>query len=252
MPQLPFGFDPDSGTFSNVRLPPPRVNNRYTSPSPTYTPASDTSYRYVRRELNWWERFDNFISNIGNWFAENFDDVVEKLSAGLYFIIIIGAAIAVIGTWINSGFWSAVGVGIVCLIVVGLLFWIGAIILPIATGIIMFTGRFIFWNAITLLIFLSVVIGGWIYTSFRPAPARETTEVVASQDSHQTYVCTARVLNVRSEASTNGNIIGTLRKGDQIKVTGTQGDFSSIEYKGRTGYVATRYLKQVEEIETNK
>ena len=34
-----------------------------------------------------------------------------------------------------------------------------------------------------------------------------------------------------------------LRKGQTVEVLGTEGDFARIDYRGRTGYVSTRYLQ---------
>ncbi len=242
MPQLPFGFDPDSGTFANVKLPPPRVNNRYTTAN-TFTPTADTSYQPGTTRLNWWQRFDRFISNIGNWFAENYDEVVDRLSAWLYILIFVGAVIAVIATWVNSGFLTAIVAGVIAFIAIGLLYYIAEIVLPIVTGITMFAGRFIFWNAFTFLLFLCAVFGGWAHSVLRPAAEAAPVEEVAEKPN--TYTCTARTLNVRSEPDTGSSVMGVLHKGDEIKVIESNGDFSRIEYNGSTGYVATRYITPV-------
>lgn len=247
MPQLPFGFDPDAGTFANVKLPPPRVNNRYNTGN-SYAPAADTSYQPVETHLNWWQRFDRCISNIGNWFAENFEEVVERISVWLYFIIFIGAAIAVIATWINSGFLAAIFAGIAAMIAIGIIYYVGEIILPIITGIIMFAGRFIFWNAFTFLLFLCAVFGGWVHSAMRSAPEPAPVEDVVVKPT--TYICTASTLNIRNEPDTRSSVMGVLRKGDEVKVIDNTGDFSRIEYNGSTGYVATRYIKPVDGIQT--
>lgn len=240
MPQLPFGFDPDAGTFANVKLPPPRVNNRYNTAN-TFTPTADTSYQPRTVHLNWWQRFDRVISNIGNWFAENYDEVVERLSVWLYILIFIGAAIAVIATWVSSGFISAIIAGVVALIAIGIIYYIGEIVLPIITGITMFAGRFIFWNAFTFLLFLCALFGGWAHSALRPAPKPVQVEAVTVKPT--SYTCTARTLNVRSAPDTGSSVLGVLRKGDEVKVIDNTGDFSRIEYNGSTGYVATRYIK---------
>lgn len=242
MPQLPFGFDPDAGTFANVKLPPPRVNNRYSGA--TASSADSSTCPVSRPQLSWWQRYDRFISDIGNWFSENYDETVDRLSAWLYIIMFVGAVIAVILTWISSGFWSAVFVAIGAMIGLGLFYYVASIVLPIVTGAVMFAGRFIFWNSITLLIFLSVVIGGAVHRSMQPTqPAKEKTEAAAPAPATQTYTCTAAVLNVRSQPNTSCAVLGALRKGQTVEVLGTEGDFARIDYRGRTGYVSTRYLQ---------
>lgn len=240
MPQLPFGFDPDSGTFSNIKLPPPRVNNNYST-----SPVSTTGGSYSPRR-SWWRRFDRFISNIGNWFAENFDDVVAKISLVLFGILVIGAVIAVIGIWINEGFIIAILAAIGALIVLGLIATIGGIILTIMTGIIMFVGRFIFWNAITFILFLCAIGGGWISSYFDHVDKPVPTETVAKV-TPTTYTCTASVLNVRSEPNTSSSIRGALYRGQQVKVLEITGSFARIDYKGGNGYIATQYIQPVEQ-----
>lgn len=241
MPHLPFGFDPDGGTFSNVKLPPPRVNNRYAGYAGTAT--ADTSYTPAP-DLNWWQRFDRCISNIGNWFSDNFDDAVDKVCIWLFFIIILGAVGAVIATWVSSGFLNAVFVGIGALIVIGIGYYIGEIVLSILTGVLMFAGRFIFWNGITFLLFLSALIGGWAHSAIASDKEKKpATTVVAANTHEETYTCTAAVLNVRAEPNTTSAIRGTLTRGQKVKVQKIDNGFASIDYNGRTCYVAARYLQ---------
>lgn len=241
MPQLPFGFDPDGGTFSNIKLPPPRVNNNYNSYSTATTVGTYTAPR-----VSLWRRFDRCISSIGNWFAENFDDVVAKISMVLYVIAVIGAICAVVYAWVNSGFLVAILVGVVALIILGIGITIGAIILTILTGIIMFAGRFIFWNGVTFLLFLSAVGGGWIFSYFDHADRPETIETV-TETAPTTYTCNARVLNVRSEPNTSSHIRGALYRGQKVKVLEITGSFARIDYKGGNGYIATQYIQPVEQ-----
>lgn len=238
MPQLPFGFDPDGGTFSNVKLPPPRVNDRY-------TPSGLTS-QTVQPGLNRWQRFDRFISNIGNWFAENFDEAVDKLSVWTAFILIIGAVIAVITVWIKYSFINAVFTAIGAMVVIGIGYYIAEIVLPIMVGIAMFAGRFIFWNAITFLLLICVIVGGLTHSALRPAPSKTETIEVVAEPASRIYTCTASTLNVRSEPSTASAILGVVRRGEQVEVLDTDGGFARINYKGNTGYIATRYIEPVE------
>ena len=51
---------------------------------------------------------------------------------------------------------------------------------------------------------------------------------------------TASALNVRTGAW--GTIVGTLYKGDEVKVIGKSGDWYQIEYNGTTRYVSAKYI----------
>lgn len=246
MAQLPFGFDPDTGSFANVTLPPPRVNNRYADTVAQTSSGSSTGYAAPQPRLNLWRRFDRFISRIGNWFADNFDDVVDRLSVILYWIIILVALAVVIMVWVKSGFFYALLTGVGAMIVIGICYFVAEIVLPIITGILMFGGRFIFWNGVTFILFLTVLFGGWAFSAFAPHAGKDRIENVAASAT-ETYTCTASVLNVRSEPNTGGRVLGTLKRGQKAEVQEIRDGFARIEYNGGTGYVAMRYLKPVEE-----
>ena len=55
-------------------------------------------------------------------------------------------------------------------------------------------------------------------------------------------------VNVRSEGSTNGSVLGTLYPGQQVNVVGSEGDWTHINYTNSStggtidGYVSTQYL----------
>ena len=55
----------------------------------------------------------------------------------------------------------------------------------------------------------------------------------------------ASSLNVRSGPSTKDKIIGSLKKGAVVEVTGTKGDWTIIKYNGKTAYVSSAYLVNV-------
>ncbi|MCD3217847.1 amidase [Clostridium botulinum C] len=54
---------------------------------------------------------------------------------------------------------------------------------------------------------------------------------------------TATVLNVRSQPSTNSNIIGQLKKGEQVHIFKDCGDWLSIYYGDHGGYVSKQYIR---------
>ena len=51
-------------------------------------------------------------------------------------------------------------------------------------------------------------------------------------------------LNVRSGASTSASIIGTLKNGAKVEITGESGNWYKINYNGRVGYVSKDYVKK--------
>lgn len=79
--------------------------------------------------------------------------------------------------------------------------------------------------------------------SFMPRPRRQTAVQIAEQNA-ESYVCTAKSLNVRTSPSANGYVLGRLYKGDVIKVYSINGDFAEIKYKGSKCYVSSKYIKK--------
>ena len=75
----------------------------------------------------------------------------------------------------------------------------------------------------------------------------ETDSSSGSKTSGGTATANSGV-NVRSEASTNGSVLGVLYQGQEVTVTGTEGDWTKISYTDSTsgstveGYVSTQYL----------
>lgn len=58
-------------------------------------------------------------------------------------------------------------------------------------------------------------------------------------------IVTASVLNVRDKASINGNIIGTLKKDDKVKLAVKIGDWWNIYYGEHGGFVSTQYINLI-------
>lgn len=69
----------------------------------------------------------------------------------------------------------------------------------------------------------------------------ETTEPEQTEDTTET-VYTVDKVNVRAAADTSSEKIGTVEKGTAIGRTGTDGDWSIVNYGGTTGYIKTEYL----------
>ncbi|MEI4620732.1 cell wall-binding protein EntA [Bacillus cereus] len=66
---------------------------------------------------------------------------------------------------------------------------------------------------------------------------------VSAEFTKSIYYVTANVLNVRAEANTNSEILGTLKKDDMIETTSqVQNEWLQFEYNGKTAYVHVPYL----------
>ncbi|WP_410984253.1 cell wall-binding protein EntA [Bacillus cereus] len=66
---------------------------------------------------------------------------------------------------------------------------------------------------------------------------------VSAEFTKSIYYVTANVLNVRAEANTNSEILGTLKKDDMIETTHqVQNEWLQFEYNGKTAYVHVPYL----------
>lgn len=63
----------------------------------------------------------------------------------------------------------------------------------------------------------------------------------------QIMACTARKLNVRDSASSNGQIIGVMNHGDKVRVSADENDWLKFSLEdGRIGYVSDEYMAVVE------
>ncbi|WP_077914596.1 SH3 domain-containing protein [Listeria grandensis] len=70
--------------------------------------------------------------------------------------------------------------------------------------------------------------------------------VDAAQTTHYTakpqMVTAKSAVYVRAGESTNSKILGTLKKGEKVYFVKDNYGWSKVTYKGKTGYVGTRYL----------
>ncbi|RST74218.1 N-acetylmuramoyl-L-alanine amidase [Siminovitchia acidinfaciens] len=77
----------------------------------------------------------------------------------------------------------------------------------------------------------------------KPAAKPKSAPAKASKVSG-TYIVTASSLNVRTGNSTKHSSLGSLKKNNQVSVTGkTSNNWYQIKYKGKTGYISGAYLK---------
>ena len=239
---LPAGFNPRDMSFGNLTKRTPVIE----IPRNTSTYSSYTSRGTNHRE-SLWSRFNNGVAGIGNWFAEKSEVVLGWISLVTTAIIVITCLVQVISTWVDDGFWMALLMAIgVC--IVGVISWfVAAIAIFISVNIVMYGFRLLFWNGWTLLIALTLAIGGWAYSAYS-SPSHDYTPVTKTEvytQSYDRYRCTATVLNVRMHPNKTSRVLGTLRKGQEIEVIDIENGFAAIEYNGKRGYASLKYLYKI-------
>lgn len=236
---LPAGFDPVKGTWSGVSA--PKIQSNYnTISSSSYSGSYST---YSSRNYNLWDRFNDAIKSIGNWI----DDIIEPVSG---WITILGIIIGAIGLicWIfdDSNIFYIILRFIGACFIGGIMFYVVAINAFIIS-LILKVVRFIFWNGWTLLIALTLAIGGWAYAAYS-SPSYEYTPVAETEvytPIYDKYRCTAAVLNVRIHPNKTSRVLGTLRNGQVVEVIDKENGFAAIEYNGQRGYASLKYLNKI-------
>ncbi|MFT8389754.1 MAG: SH3 domain-containing protein [Sporolactobacillus sp.] len=89
-------------------------------------------------------------------------------------------------------------------------------------------------------------VSGWVYASY---VTKSTPQATAGETAAVQYTGTTTAnLNVRSEASTSGHIITTLKKGSSVSVTGTSGNWLKISYNGGEAFVAADYISKSSDV----
>ena len=72
-----------------------------------------------------------------------------------------------------------------------------------------------------------------------PEPAKEEV-----QEYPYTAYGAGYDINVRDAASTDGNILGTIQRGEAVNVTEEKDGWSTVDYNGQTGYIKSEYLSK--------
>ncbi len=72
-------------------------------------------------------------------------------------------------------------------------------------------------------------------------PVADTPEEEEPEVTTETVVTTDKV-NVRATASTDSERLGSVERGTSLTRTGTDGEWSIVEYNGGTGYIKSEYL----------
>lgn len=210
-------------------------------PGPIPISHNTRSYTTYRRSL--WSRFDNVISNIGNWFA----DSSEGITSIFAILLLVCMAIPFIGWLISLGWFWGIVAGIflggiayyAAMIVIGIFIWIS----NIGLGVI----RYIFYSGTTFLIALAIAgvlsgIGVFSSSSNHTAYPAQNEDVTSLTTK---YYCTARsVLNVRSAPNQSAKVIGVLNSNQTVEVYEITNGFARIKYNGSDGYASIKYLKK--------
>ena len=101
--------------------------------------------RSYRRGL--WAQYDDFISDIGHWFADNGETMAVYLSFALLAIVAIYFAVCVVRTWLAGHPFSAIVSAVIGGIIAYHVFLIAAVIINLFIQAIFFVFRWIFKNA---------------------------------------------------------------------------------------------------------
>lgn len=212
-------------------------------PIPINTVPYHTNISGNGSDLGLWERFDNFIRRIGNWFA-----VYSENITGLIAIVICAIGAIMFISWLISLglFWGIIaGVflgGIVyyaVLIVAGIFIFLG----NIALGII----RYIFYNGWTFLISLAILLGFIFFGNYthQSYTSSQSVEKVTSSYPTTTYVCTARTsLKVRRYPTLTSSQIGSLYREEEVEVLDILDGFAHVKLNGQDGYASVKYLRK--------
>lgn len=209
-----------------------------------YIHSNDTA-TFDNGGLNLWDRYDNFIRRIGNWFAE----YAETITGIIAIVICAIGAIGFISWLVSLGlFWGIVaglflgGIAYYAVLVIaGIFIFIG----NVSLGIV----RYVFYNGWTFLITLVIILGLLIFSgnSNQSLHSRTSTAspVPTTSITTTSYRCVAKILNVRSGPGAGYNVIGKIYRGQTVNVVDDyihNDDFVKILYNNREGYVSKKYI----------
>lgn len=213
---------------------------------PSPIPISHNTHSYSTSRRTIWSRFNDFISNIGNWFA----DVSIFITNILAVILAICIAIIFVAWLISLGWLWGIIAG---LLLAGVAYNVAGIVLGIFVwicGIVLAVIRYIFYNGTTFLITLALagaVFGTGAISSLNSYITNSTkSEYTVPQTTK--YYCTARsTLNVRAAPSQNARVIGVLKPNEVVDVYEITDGFARINYNGSDGYASIKYLSKQEQ-----
>jgi hypothetical protein len=236
--KLPGGvlFDPETGEIQggNFGHPPTAVRGL----------SQSARHNIYRQSYNLWDRFNDFISEIGDWIAIHSEMITNYCGLGLFVLSWIGFALAIISIWMSEGFIWALLAGVIG---GGIFYYVSMILLGIfifVMNIVLAIIRYLFYNAYTFLIPILLVIV-LCFSSRIDILQNRTTSVSNSVVSLQpNYYCDVNTtLNVREYPRANAQVIGQLKRNEEIYVYSVDNNFAKIDFKGRIAYVSNNYLK---------
>lgn len=81
---------------------------------------------------------------------------------------------------------------------------------------------------------------------------QEPEEDMADESAAAESYYTTDKVNVRAEASTDGERLGSVEKGAEVQVVGIADDWATVKYDGREGYIKAEYLtKKASDVQTS-
>ena len=88
---------------------------------------------------------------------------------------------------------------------------------------------------------------GWSKVKYKGKTGYVSSKYLSSSVAPESTTTTTKYvntlsLNVRSGPSTSYSVIGKVSEGDKVEVISTSNGWSKIKYKGKTGYVSSKYL----------
>ena len=229
------GFDPESGTFTNIKpilqIPPNTSASSYCYPTTIYGKPS------------LWSRFNNAVVSIGSWLAQHSDVSLSILSLLVIAGLVITGLVCIILAWINEGFWVALLTTLIVAFCGVIAWYIVVFALYFGLNLILYGLRFLFWNGWTMVIAILLALGlmtyNYVSNNFLSSTQITTTQTYPSST---IYRCTANVLNIRDSPSKRGQVIGILRKDETVTLYSITNGFAQIRHLGKTGYVCMDYL----------
>ncbi len=198
------------------------------------------------QNISRWGHFKSKIENIRDWIDDKLEDP-ESISTPISRIIAVIGIIAVIITWINDGFWTALLTAVIGVVVVGLLTFVA----NVATRLILWVLRILFANAwvviIAFVFFILPNILSIIIALFSLIGSNDTlVEESAYIDSSATYYSNKKGVEVRNAPSESAIQIGSLQYNEEVEVYEIDENYARIDYLGGEAWVNSEFLSMSE------
>lgn len=209
-------------------------------------PQVRSTYSVYSQRESLWERFDNFISNIGDWFEDNAEDAGDILAIILFGIYVLAAIVTVVYIWYDDGFWAALlaaaisaALAYVCFLIIGILMAICKVVMGLF--------RWYFLNGCSFLIVnIAIAITTFFcVTSNSSNTYNNTKQTEISVPATTEYVCTANeFINIRVSPNTKANVLGRVKRGESVYVYEIKNGFAKVKYGSGYGYANANYIKK--------